>query len=103
MSEHGLLGKKLPLGFTFSFPCKQEGLAVGRLVRWTKGFRCDGVEGEDVVKLLHDAIKRKVCYKIIMILVVVVIFIIAIIITLLLLLLYHIYIHFPHYNMVRSA
>jgi len=50
---------RLPLGFTFSFPCKQEGLAVGRLVRWTKGFRCSGVEGRDVVKLLHEALERK--------------------------------------------
>ena len=61
MRENALNGKQLPLGFTFSFPCKQEGLDVGRLVRWTKGFNCEGVEGEDVVRLLHDAIKRKVC------------------------------------------
>ncbi|KAK2150406.1 hypothetical protein LSH36_406g01045 [Paralvinella palmiformis] len=59
MAENGLSGQKLPLGFTFSFPCKQEGLAVGRLVRWTKGFKCEGVEGEDVVTMLHEAIKRK--------------------------------------------
>ena len=43
----------------FSFPCKQEGLAVGKLVRWTKGFKCAGVEGVDVVKLLHEAIDRR--------------------------------------------
>ena len=49
----------LPLGFTFSFPCKQEGLAVGRLTQWTKGFNCDGVVGEDVVRLLHEAIRRR--------------------------------------------
>ena len=42
-----------------SFPCKQEGLAVGRLVRWTKGFQCSGVEGEDVVQLLKQAIERR--------------------------------------------
>lgn len=47
------------MGFTFSFPCKQEGLAVGRLVTWTKGFSCSGVEGENVVELLHAAIKRR--------------------------------------------
>jgi hexokinase len=50
---------KLPLGFTFSFPCKQEGLTKARLVAWTKGFNCAGVEGEDVVQLLRDAIKRR--------------------------------------------
>jgi len=58
MDKEGLLGKSLPLGFTFSFPLKQEGLAKGRLVTWTKGFSCAGVVGEDVVQLFHDAIKR---------------------------------------------
>ena len=29
----------LPLGFTFSFPCRQKGLAIGELITWTKGFR----------------------------------------------------------------
>lgn len=28
------------------------------LISWTKGFRCSGVEGHDVVQLLRDAIKR---------------------------------------------
>jgi len=49
----------LPLGFTFSFPCRQEGLTKAKLVRWTKGFRCIGVEGADVVELLREAIKRR--------------------------------------------
>ncbi|KAG9510747.1 Hexokinase-1, partial [Fragariocoptes setiger] len=49
----------LPLGFTFSFPCYQEGLTTARLVRWTKGFRCTGVENKNVVELLRDAIKRR--------------------------------------------
>jgi len=49
----------LPLGFTFSFPCRQDGLTRAKLVRWTKGFRCTGVEGADVVELLRDAIKRR--------------------------------------------
>lgn len=59
MKDHSLSGKHLPLGFTFSFPCRQEGLAVGRLVCWTKGFTCDGVVGQDVVLLLQEAIKRR--------------------------------------------
>lgn len=29
------------------------------LIRWTKGFQCSGVEGEDVVKLLKEAISRR--------------------------------------------
>ena len=49
----------LPLGFTFSFPLEQQGLAQAVLVKWTKGFNCDGVEGEDVVRLLREAIKRR--------------------------------------------
>lgn len=49
----------LPLGFTFSFPCAQEGLTKARLAQWTKGFTCSGVEGEDVVGLLQDAIARR--------------------------------------------
>jgi len=57
--EHHLETKSLPLGFTFSFPCRQEGLAVGRLETWSKGFKCSGVVGEDVVSLLHEAIKRR--------------------------------------------
>ena len=59
VKEHGLTGKLLPLGFTFSFPCKQEGLAVGRLIHWSKGFKSSGVEGNDVGKLLQDAICRR--------------------------------------------
>jgi len=59
VKDHNLHDQNLPLGFTFSFPCRQESLAVGRLVQWTKGFRCAGVEGEDVVRLLDEAIKRR--------------------------------------------
>lgn len=81
--------KGLQLGFSFSFPCHQTGLdrvrqsghgdsgwkvcspmkAIGGLIQvfcpqstlisWTKGFRCSGVEGHDVVQLLRDAIKRQ--------------------------------------------
>ena len=57
--EKGLKESCLPLGFTFSFPCKQEGLAVGKLTSWTKGFKCAGVEGEDVVVLLREALARR--------------------------------------------
>ena len=49
----------LPLGFTFSFPLKQMGLTEGHLVRWTKGFDCSGVVGEDVVALLERAIEKR--------------------------------------------
>ena len=49
----------LPLGFCFSMPMKQQGLNVGILVAWTKSFNASGVEGEDVVKMLNEAITRR--------------------------------------------
>lgn len=49
----------LPLGFTFSFPLTQKGLTKGYLERWTKGFNCSNVVGNDVVQLLNDAIERR--------------------------------------------
>jgi hexokinase len=53
--------EKLPLGFTFSFPCKQEGLTKAKLINWTKGFCASGVENNDVVELLREAcLRRKV-------------------------------------------
>uniref|UniRef100_A0A0B6ZZ59 Phosphotransferase n=1 Tax=Arion vulgaris TaxID=1028688 RepID=A0A0B6ZZ59_9EUPU len=62
--EHDLLNHSLPLGFTFSFPCQQEGLAKARLSKWTKGFRCEGVVGEDICELLHEALKRRTNCKV---------------------------------------
>lgn len=52
------------LGFTFSFPCVQSDLNVSILEAWTKGFDTgratnDPVVGQDVVKLLTAALKRK--------------------------------------------
>jgi hexokinase len=35
------------------------GLSKAELVKWTKGFSCTGVEGEDVVALLREAIHRR--------------------------------------------
>ena len=35
------------------------GLANGTLVRWTKGFTCEGVEGRNVVELLQAALERR--------------------------------------------
>jgi hexokinase len=49
----------LDLGFTFSFPTRQRGIANGDLVVWTKGFRARGVVGRDVVALLEDALARE--------------------------------------------
>ncbi|XP_013925527.1 PREDICTED: hexokinase-1 [Thamnophis sirtalis] len=55
----GIKGARLPLGFTFSFPCKQNSLDCGILLTWTKGFKATDCEGEDVVNLLRDGIKRR--------------------------------------------
>uniref|UniRef100_A0A8C7YQ92 Hexokinase-2 n=1 Tax=Oryzias sinensis TaxID=183150 RepID=A0A8C7YQ92_9TELE len=55
----GMKSARLPLGFTFSFPCHQTSLDAGILVNWTKGFKATDCEGEDVVELLREAIKRK--------------------------------------------
>lgn len=54
-----MYNERLPLGFTFSFPLVQLGLTKGLLVRWTKGFNCEGVVNADVVQLLKDAIARR--------------------------------------------
>ncbi|XP_032368630.1 hexokinase-1 isoform X3 [Etheostoma spectabile] len=55
----GMKNARLPLGFTFSFPCRQTSLDAGFLVTWTKGFKATDCEGEDVVGLLREAIKRR--------------------------------------------
>ncbi|XP_023572249.1 hexokinase-3 isoform X2 [Octodon degus] len=57
--KQGLRGQSLPLGFTFSFPCKQLGLDQGILLNWTKGFNASDCEGQDVVFLLREAIRRR--------------------------------------------
>lgn len=60
MKNHNLdLQRTYPLGFTFSFPCRQHGLANAVLLRWTKGFDCSDVIGENVVELLQKAIDRR--------------------------------------------
>lgn len=59
MREHDVAAERLPLGFTFSFPLRQKALTTGLLECWTKGFNCSGVIGEDVVRLLKEALKRR--------------------------------------------
>uniref|UniRef100_A0A3P8WJW5 Phosphotransferase n=1 Tax=Cynoglossus semilaevis TaxID=244447 RepID=A0A3P8WJW5_CYNSE len=53
MEKRGIKDKKLPLGFTFSFPCQQTKIDESVLISWTKGFRASGVEGKDVVSLTY--------------------------------------------------
>lgn len=51
---------RLPLGFTFSYPVEQQYVDRGTLVTWTKGFEIAGVEGQDVVLQLDEAISKRV-------------------------------------------
>lgn len=55
----GMAAVPLPLGFTFSFPMHQHGLASAGLVTWTKSFKCADVVGADVVELLRTALRRR--------------------------------------------
>ncbi|XP_005915171.1 hexokinase-1 [Haplochromis burtoni] len=63
MEKHNIKDKKLPVGFTFSFPCQQTKLDEGFLITWTKRFKASGVEGMDVVQLLNKAIKKRGDYE----------------------------------------
>lgn len=51
--------KNYDLAFTFSFPVDQTNIAAGKLIVWTKGFTATGVEGQDVIILLNEALKHK--------------------------------------------
>ena len=52
-------GQRYALGFIFAFPVRQDGVASGRLAKWTKEFEFEGVVGSDVVRLLEEAIARE--------------------------------------------
>jgi len=51
--------EKYFLGFTFSFPVKQENILNATLIRWVKEIDVTGAVGEDPSKLLLDALLRK--------------------------------------------
>ncbi|KIO28264.1 hypothetical protein M407DRAFT_71996 [Tulasnella calospora MUT 4182] len=51
-------GAELPMGFTFSYPCQQDRIDHGILIRWTKGFGNPNVEGFDVTQLFADSLKK---------------------------------------------
>lgn len=52
-------GESLYLGNTFSFPCRQEGINEAYLIHWTKEITTAGVEGQNINKLLAEALKEK--------------------------------------------
>ena len=45
----------LYLGFSFPFPLRQDTLASGVLIKWTKEISYPGVVGQDVVQMLQKA------------------------------------------------
>lgn len=55
----GYADRLVKCGFTFSFPCAQHSINSATLISWTKGFCASGVEGNDVVAMLADAVKRQ--------------------------------------------
>jgi hexokinase len=60
MTENNIDRKKTyDLAFTFSFPVEQTSIAAGKLIVWTKGFTATGVQGQDVIMLLNEALSRK--------------------------------------------
>lgn len=57
--ELNIAMENLPLSFVFSFPCEQEAVDIGVLLNWKSGFNSSDVEGENVTKLLQNAINRR--------------------------------------------
>ncbi|KAF9045384.1 hexokinase [Panaeolus papilionaceus] len=51
-------GKKIPLGFTFSYPCSQDKIDHGVLIRWTKGFGAANTEGRDVAAMFRASLEK---------------------------------------------
>lgn len=59
--EHPEIEAELPLklGFTFSFPVKQESLAHGQILGWSKEIEARDVIGQDVVGLLQQSLHSR--------------------------------------------
>uniref|UniRef100_A0A493TSX6 Phosphotransferase n=1 Tax=Anas platyrhynchos platyrhynchos TaxID=8840 RepID=A0A493TSX6_ANAPP len=55
MEKLKIKDKKLPLGFTFSFPCHQTKLDESILVTWTKGFKSPDFD-IDIVAVVNDTV-----------------------------------------------
>ncbi|KZT50279.1 hypothetical protein CALCODRAFT_444837 [Calocera cornea HHB12733] len=58
LADFDLQGAAIPLGFTFSYPCEQERIDHGRLIRWTKGFGNPNVEGYDVAAMFRASLAK---------------------------------------------
>ncbi|XP_069756964.1 hexokinase-1-like isoform X3 [Narcine bancroftii] len=64
MEKQKIKDKKFPLGFTFSFPCRQIRLDEAFLISWGKGFKIKGAEGANVISLLRKAIEEQGDYAV---------------------------------------
>ncbi|XP_055503278.1 hexokinase HKDC1-like isoform X2 [Leucoraja erinacea] len=64
MTKHEIKSKRFPLGFTFSFPCRQAKLDEAYLIAWDKDFDVKGTEGENVIGLLRKAIEQHQGYNV---------------------------------------
>ncbi|THH17249.1 hypothetical protein EW146_g3527 [Bondarzewia mesenterica] len=51
-------GERFPLGFTFSYPCTQDRIDHGVLIRWTKGFGAPNTEGHDVAEMFIQSLRK---------------------------------------------
>lgn len=58
-ANNNLKNTPISVGFTFSFPLVQQKLDSAVLMTWNKGFNVSDVVGNDVVKMLHDALERR--------------------------------------------
>ncbi|QSL66539.1 hypothetical protein MERGE_000919 [Pneumocystis wakefieldiae] len=58
LKEHDIK-EEITLGFTFSYPCRQDRIDHGVLKHWTKEFNVKNVEGYDVVEILRKAIEKE--------------------------------------------
>ncbi|XP_066907522.1 hexokinase [Halyomorpha halys] len=56
--QNGVTKERIPLGFTFSFPTIQTALDSSCLQTWIGLYNASGVVGQDVVKMLNEAIKK---------------------------------------------
>ncbi|GAA6002926.1 uncharacterized protein JCM10292_001377 [Rhodotorula paludigena] len=52
------LDEPIPVGFTFSYPCEQDRIDHGVLIRWTKGFGAPGAEGKDCAELFKQGLEK---------------------------------------------
>ncbi|HWR43366.1 hexokinase [Sporomusa sp.] len=59
ISEIAPAGGTYPLGHTFSFPCRQDGVNEAVLISWTKEIKTTGVEGLNVGQLLQNALELR--------------------------------------------